>query len=71
MIFLSLEQITSCLVIQVNFSSAPLNKKYINSPITNFSLSYGIFIYKMKETNAEIELALFFEFNLIVASITV
>ena len=40
----------------MNSLSLPLKQKLIKSPITDFSLWCGIFVYKVEGSNVEIEI---------------
>ena len=39
----------------MNSLPQPLNQKLINSPIINFSLQRGTFVYRVEKSNEEIE----------------
>ena len=56
--------------ISQNSTSTLLKQKLIDSPITDFSLRCKTFVYRIEKSNAELEIALFLEFNLIIVSIT-
>ena len=58
-------------MIPVNSLTPLLKQRFINCLITDLSLRRGIFVYKVEKSNAEIQIALFLEFILFIALMTI